>query len=86
MADDGRRLVSGGLGKGALMLWDVSTRQEIARLGTNVSPILHAVQFSPDGNMICAVDVEGNAYFWRAPSFETINALEAEQHEKEESL
>jgi WD40 repeat protein len=83
---DGRRLVSGGLGKGALMLWDVSTRQEIARLGTNVSPILHAVQFSPDGNMICAVDIEGTAYFWRAPSFERINDLEAEQQEKEESL
>jgi WD40 repeat protein len=83
---DGRRLVSGGLGKGALMLWDVSTRQEIARLGTNVSPILHAVQFSPDGNMICAVDIEGTAYFWRAPSFEMINALETEQHEKAKSL
>ncbi|MFC1604602.1 protein kinase [Planctomycetota bacterium] len=80
---DGRRLVSGGLGKGALMLWDVSTRQEIARLGTNVSPILHAVQFSPDGNMICAVDIEGTAYFWRAPSFERINAIEAEQRKRE---
>ena len=81
---DGRRLVSGGLGKGALMLWDVSTRQEIARLGTSVSPILHAVQFSPDGNTICAVDFKWTAYFWRAPSFERINAIEAEQRKQKE--
>jgi len=82
---DGRRLVSGG-NQGVLILWDVSTGQEIARLGTNVSPILRAVQFSPDGNMICAVDIEGTAYFWRAPSFEKINAIEAERYEKEKSL
>jgi len=68
------------------MLWDVSTRQEIARFGTSISPVLNAIQFSPDGNIICAVDAEGIAYFLRAPSFERISALEAEQHEKEESL
>ncbi len=80
---DGRRLVSGSNGKGSLMLWDVSTRQEIARFGTSVSALQHSVQFSPDGNMICAVDVEGSAYFFRAPSFARINALEAEQRKKE---
>ena len=81
---DGRRLITGSLGRGALMVWDVLTRQEIARFGTSVSPILHAVQFSPDGNMICAVDIEGTAYFLRAPSFERINALEAEQRKQKE--
>ena len=80
---DGRRLVSGSRSKGALMLWDVSTRQEIARFGTHVSPILNSVQFSPDGNMICAVDVEGTAYFFRAPSFYKINALEAKRRKNE---
>jgi WD40 repeat protein len=55
---DGRRLVTGSIGQGALMLWDVSTRQEIARFGTGVLPILDTIQFSPDGNMICAVDNE----------------------------
>jgi WD40 repeat protein/serine/threonine protein kinase len=80
---DGRRLVTGSNGKGALMLWDVSTRQEIARFGTNVSLILKEVQFSPNGNIICAVDIGGTAYFWRAPSFERISALEAEQRKKE---
>jgi hypothetical protein len=66
------------------MLWDVSARQEIARFGTGVSPILNSVQFSPDGNMICAVDVEGIAHFLRAPSFDRINALEAEQRKQKE--
>ena len=80
---DGRRLVTGSLGNGAIMLWDSSTRQEIARFGTGLSPIISDVQFSPDGNMICVVDIEGTAYFWRAPSFERINALEAEQRQTE---
>jgi serine/threonine protein kinase/WD40 repeat protein len=80
---DGRRLVTGSNGKGALILWDVSTRQEIARFGTHVSSILEEVQFSPDGNTICAIDKEANAYFWRAPSFEEINALEAGRNRKE---
>jgi WD40 repeat protein/serine/threonine protein kinase len=80
---DGRQLVSGSGGKGALMLWDVSAKQEIARFGTGVWPSLIWVQFSPDGNMICAIDADRNAYFLRAPSFERINALEAEQLEKE---
>ncbi|MHC4535249.1 MAG: protein kinase domain-containing protein [Planctomycetota bacterium] len=81
---DGRRLVSGGNGKGALMLWDVSAKHEIARFGTRVSPILHSVQFSPDGNMICAVDIDGTASFWQAPSFEKINAIETEQRKQKE--
>jgi WD40 repeat protein len=80
---DGRRLVSGSRSKGALMLWDVSARQEIARFGTGVWPILDSVQFSPDGNIICAIDTEKTAHFLRAPSFERINALEAEQRKKE---
>ncbi|MCH8119975.1 MAG: hypothetical protein IIC00_09635 [Planctomycetes bacterium] len=80
---DGQLLVTGSNGKGALMLWDVSTRQEIARFGTSVSPILRAVQFSPDGNIICAVDKEGTAYFLRAPSLDRINAIEAEQRRAE---
>jgi hypothetical protein len=41
------------------------------------------VQFSPDGNIVCAVDDARIAYFLRAPSFERINALEAEQRKKE---
>jgi WD40 repeat protein len=80
---DGRRLLTGSNGKGSLILWDVSTKQEIARCGTSVSALQESVQFSPDGNMICAIDKEGAAYFLQAPSFEEINDLEAQQHQTE---
>jgi WD40 repeat protein len=73
---DGRRLVAGSSGEGTLMLWDVSTRQEIAQLGIG-SRAIGSVQFSPDGNIICAVENWGTAYFLRAPSMEKINAVEA---------
>jgi WD40 repeat protein len=79
---DGLRLVSGSNGNGAIMLWDVLTRQEIARFGTS-SEDLRTVQFSPDGNVICAVDDKGIAHFWRAPSLEEINAFKAEHRPKE---
>ncbi len=79
---DGLRLVSGSNGNGAIMLWDVLTRQEIARFGTSSKDLI-TVQFSPDGNIICAVDTKGIAHFWRAPSLEEINDLEAMQRQKE---
>jgi WD40 repeat protein len=83
---DGRRLVTGSNGKGSLIIWDVSTKQEIARCGTSISALQHSVQFSPDSNIVCAVDDARTAYFLRAPSFEEINDLETEQRKKEESL
>ncbi|MHC4587547.1 MAG: WD40 repeat domain-containing protein, partial [Planctomycetota bacterium] len=80
---DGRRMLTGGRGKGALMLWDVSIRpvQEIAQFGSS-SMDLAAVQFSPDGNTICGVDWGGNAYFFQAPSLDRIKTLAAEQSRK----
>jgi WD40 repeat protein len=80
---DGRRLVTSSNGKGAVRLWDVSTGQEIARFGRSVVRILNTVQFSPDGNTICAVDIGRTAYFWQAPSWDEINALEAGRNRKE---
>ena len=84
---DGRRLVSYSGSEGALRLWDVSTQQEIARFRIGVTTSWAGVQFSPDGNMICLICLidgkEGTAYFFRAPSFEEINAIEAEQRKKE---
>jgi WD40 repeat protein len=81
---DGRRLVTGSRGKGAFMLWDASTRpiQEIVRFGSS-SMDLTTVQFSPDGNTICGIDIEDNAYFFQAPSLDRINDLEAIQRQKE---
>ena len=83
---DGRRLVTGSRGKGALMLWDVSTRpiQEITQFGASLADLTR-VQFSPDGNIICGIDVGGHAYFFQAPSWEQITTLEAKQDQKEAS-
>jgi WD40 repeat protein len=78
---DGRRLLTGSSNK--LTLWDVSTRQEIARFAPGNSALMEAVRFSPDGNIISAIDAKGNAYFLRAPSLERINDLEARQHQAE---
>jgi hypothetical protein len=76
-------MLTGGRGKGALMLWDVSIRpvQEIAQFGSSLMD-LAAVQFSPDGNTICGVDWGGNAYFFQAPSLDRIKTLAAEQSRK----
>jgi WD40 repeat protein len=80
---DGRRLVAGSHNQGTLTLWDVPTRQEIAQFGESISAAIDAVQFSPDGNMICAVDAKGIAHFWRAPSLEEIDDVEAGQSRTE---
>ena len=80
---DGQRLVTGSNGKGSLIIWDVSTKQEVARCGTSISSLQHSVQFSPDGNIVCAVDDARSAYFLLAPSFESINATEARQRQEE---
>jgi len=56
--------------------------QEIARFGTSTDFVV-TVRFSPDGNTICTVDQRGKAYFFRAPSFEEINDLEAQQRQTE---
>jgi len=79
---DGRRLVTGSRGKGALMLWDVSTSpiQEVAQFGAS-SADLTRVQFSPNGNIICGIGAGGSAYFFQAPSLEQINDLDVQQRQ-----
>ncbi|UCG12713.1 MAG: hypothetical protein JSU72_19915, partial [Deltaproteobacteria bacterium] len=79
---DGRRLLSGSTTQGAITLWDVSTRQEISRFGKSSAQVSR-IGFSPDLNTIFAVDKKQNAYFWRAPTFEEINDLEAQQRQTE---
>jgi len=83
---DGKRLVAGSPNLRSLVLWDVATRQEIAQFGTGLSGGIDAVQFSPDGNTICAVDGHGTAHFWRAPSFREISVIETRQQKQEASL
>lgn len=64
---DGSRLATGSNLKEAMKLWDLTTLQEVATLegrGTH----FFATRFSPDGNTLVGINLQGTAHFWRAPS------------------
>jgi WD40 repeat protein len=72
---DGRRLISSCLGREAVKLWDVGTRQELLTLGGTGSLLVAAI-WSADGDVILA----GAPWqAWRAPSWEEIAAAEAKE-------
>ena len=72
---DGTRLATGGNGKEAVKLWDLTTGQEVVTLeGTGM--LFEFARFSPDGNLIAATNVYGQAHVWRAPSWAEIEAAE----------
>ena len=72
---DGTRLATGGNGKEAVKLWDLTTGQEVVTLeGTGM--LFAFARFSPDGNLIAATNVYGQAHLWRAPSWAEIEAAE----------
>jgi WD40 repeat protein len=68
---DGQRLASTSHGSEAVKLWDVQTRHEVATLAGEGS-LFRRVQFSPDGRWLVAINLQGQAHFWRAPSLEEI--------------
>ncbi|HYV30147.1 MAG TPA: hypothetical protein VEO53_03395 [Candidatus Binatia bacterium] len=71
---DGGRLISASGGREAVKLWDVGTRQELLTLG-GAGSSLDAARWSADGDVILA----GPPWqAWRAPSWEEIEAAEAE--------
>ncbi|MBI4657711.1 MAG: serine/threonine protein kinase [Verrucomicrobia bacterium] len=75
-SSDGQRLATGSHGNEAVKLWDVSTRHEVATLAGEGS-IFSYVKFSPDGHLLVAINEQGMAHFWRAPSLGDIAAREA---------
>ncbi|MHC4692875.1 MAG: WD40 repeat domain-containing protein [Planctomycetota bacterium] len=76
---DGRRLATGGDGREAVKLWDVSTRRELLRL-PGQGTLFSYVAFSPDGIWLAACNYwEGKLHLWRAPSWEEIEAAESRQ-------
>jgi WD40 repeat protein len=83
-APDGARLATGGNGKEAVKLWDLITGQEVITLDGN-GMLFHFTRFSPDGNVIAAINAYGQAHLWRAPSWAEIEAREEEDdsHEPE---
>lgn len=76
---DGRRLVTGcGVGmslRPAVHLWDPVTQRELLSLHS-AGAFTGWTEFSPDGNTLLAVSWHGLAELWRAPSWETIEAIE----------
>ena len=75
---DGRRLTSQSVGREAMKLWDVTTRQELLTLGaTDTGGLVATAKWSADGDMLL---VAGAPWLlWRAPSWEEIAAAEAKE-------
>jgi WD40 repeat protein len=73
---DGRRLATGGNGRDAVKLWDLSTRRELMTLSGQ--GLIQEVAFSPDGQWLVARGTPGHLHLWHAPSWEEIEAAEKE--------
>ena len=69
-------MIAGGDGSEAIKLWDVDSGQELLTLeGQQVH--FWRLAFSPDGNVLVALQQDGVLHLWRAPSWEEIAAAEA---------
>jgi len=70
---DGRRLAFGSNGREAVKLWDLASRQELLTLEGEGS-LFRRTRFSPDGNLLGALNSNGTLHLWRAPSWEEITS------------
>ena len=77
-APNGRRIVTGSGDESCVYLWDAVTHRIVMALPGNRS-LVRCVQFSPDGNALMAINEFGVLHLWRAPSWEEIEAAEAEE-------
>ncbi|MBU6400311.1 MAG: protein kinase [Verrucomicrobia bacterium] len=76
---DGTRLVASGSSPREVMrLWDVQTGREVVTLPGE--PGSYFIEFSPDGNTLCAMGVDGTVLFWRAPSIAEIKAAASKEN------
>ncbi len=76
---DGKRLATGGSNPDdALKLWDVDSWQELLTL-EGAGSLFSITAFSPDGNAIGTRSDDGILHVWPAPSWEEINAAEANE-------
>ena len=62
ISPDGRRLCA-GTGDGAVVVWDVESRQHLVTLKGHKSPIVSNLRFSPDGTLLSVSDRD--ICFWR---------------------
>jgi len=75
VSSDGQRLATGSNAKEAVKLWDLPTWQEVANLEGHGS-FFYRTEFSPDGNVLVSVNIDGLFHLWRAPSLTEIDAVE----------
>jgi serine/threonine protein kinase/WD40 repeat protein len=73
---DGKRLAAGSNGQEAVELWDAETRHEVLTLSGEGS-VFTFLKFSPDGQFLLAINGDGVAHLWSAPSWAEIEAAEA---------
>ncbi|MBI4664216.1 MAG: protein kinase [Verrucomicrobia bacterium] len=73
---DGQRLAMASTGSEAVKLWDVLTHQEVATL-SGQDAVFGIVKFSPDGRLLVAVNRQGTAHIWLAPSLSEIEEKES---------
>ena len=72
---DGERLAIGSGGKDAVSIWDVAGARQLLSL-EGESRLVWWCEFSPDGNVIGALNGLGVLRLWRAPSWAEIEAAE----------
>jgi WD40 repeat protein len=75
-SSDGRRLLTGNAGgTDPVKLWDMATHRELLALQAQ-GQFFMGLSFSPDGNTLIAVSLDGVVSLWRAPSWAEIEAAE----------
>ena len=79
LSPDGKRLATGSNGKEAIKLWDLQSHEGILTLEGEGSQFWKS-GFSPDGNLLGAVNQVGLLHLWQAHSWEEIAANAAGSH------
>ena len=75
----GQRLATGGSNPDdAVKLWDVDSWQDVFTL-EGTGSLFRSTAFSPDGNVVGTLSGDGFLNLWRAPSWDDINAAEAQE-------
>ncbi len=72
---DSARLAVASGAQESIKLWDVQNREELLTLAGPGGLLAHAA-FSPDGNVLSALDGKGILHCWLAPSWDQIRAAE----------
>ena len=72
---DSKRLAVSSDGSEAVKLWDVESHQELLTLEGEGS-LFGSSAFSPDGNVLAAMNAQGALHLWRALSWAEIEAAE----------